>query len=165
LKAVSTGHRNERPIAGALMRFTLLVAMLSLAACEKSPTAPANTYLVTAFATPALLKAGATTTVIVGITNVSSVSQTYDQNFCGPAFLVYSPAGAQVYPSGFCSAIYIPRTLAPGEQAVYAQEWTTTGADSTGHSTGPLPGGVYTLRGALGGSDVNNVAFTVQLTP
>ncbi len=32
-------------------------------------------------------------------------------------------------------------------------------------STGPLPGGVYTIRGAMSGSDVNNVAFTVQLSP
>lgn len=86
------------------MRFTLLAALLSLAACERSPTAPATAFLVTAFATPQSIKTGAQTVVIVGITNVSDKPQTYESNFCGAAFAVYAPSGTDPYAGQFCSA-------------------------------------------------------------
>lgn len=165
MKAVSTGHLTESLIAGVLMRAIFVVALLSLAACEKSPTAPATAFLVTAFATPQAIKSGTQTVVIVGITNVTNKAQTFESNFCGPAFSVTTSSGANPYGGFFCFSYSAPKTLAPGEQVVYSSEWTTTGVDSTGHSTGPLPAGTYTLRGALNGTNVNNIAFAVQLTP
>ncbi len=150
------------------MRATFVLALLAVVGCEKSPTAPpSNIFLVTAFATPQTLEAGGTTNVIIGITNVSNVSQTFDQNFCGPSFRVDTTA---VYgsPSG-CFMVDEIRTLAPGEQAVYTEQWTTLAVDSTGRSTGPLPAGTYAVRGArIDGTDstkIKSVPFTVQLTP
>ena len=130
------------------------------------PHRAGNTYLVTAFATPATLKSGTTTTLIIGITNVSDKAQTFDQNFCGPAYRITPPPGVQLSAQTLpASPTTIFRTLQPGEQAVYAAEWTTVHLDSLGHVTGPLPAGTYTVRGALDGSNVNSIPFTVQLTP
>lgn len=145
------------------MRPIVFLSLLAIAACAKGPTGPANTYLVTAFATPASFFAGGTTTVIVGITNVSDTTETFDANFCGPAYHVFDATGTRVGGGGFCASVYIPKTLAPGEQAVYTSQWTTNGADSVGRSTGPLPTGTYTLRGALDGANVVNSPVTVSL--
>ncbi|HEV8410512.1 MAG TPA: hypothetical protein VGQ30_08380 [Gemmatimonadaceae bacterium] len=143
--------------------------MFSLAACEKSAvTAPPSTiFLVTAFATPQVLKAGETTNIIIGITNVSDTTATFDANFCGPSFRVDN-TGVYGSPSG-CFANGIIERLASGEQTVYTGTWTTLAVDSTGNSVGPLPAGAYTVRGAALGdvsaSKVTSVPFTVQLTP
>jgi hypothetical protein len=82
---------------------------------------------------------------------------------CGPAFHVFNQAGTQRGASSVCAAIYISKTLAPGERALYTSQWTTVGTDSLGQSTGPLPAGTYTLRGALDGANVNSAAATVVL--
>jgi hypothetical protein len=140
------------------------LAVLTLAACHRDLTAPAGErFLVTAFATPQSLRAGEATAVIVGITNLTSQPQTFDANFCGAAYQVFNPAGVRLYPSGACSAVYIMKTLQPGEQVVYASEWTTT--QTAAGASPPLAPGTYTLRGALTGADVHSDSVTVQLTP
>jgi hypothetical protein len=88
------------------MRLIAVLPLLLLAACDRSPTAPSVDYLVTAFATPQAIRAGTTTNVIIGITNVSDTPQTFDTNFCGPAYVVFNPAGVQLYGGLFCGAIY-----------------------------------------------------------
>lgn len=145
------------------MRRILALSLLALTGCAKSPTAPSNIFLVTAFATPQSFIAGNVTTVIIGIENVSNTTQTFDANFCGPAYHVFDSTGTRIGGSYVCSAIYIPKTLAPGEQAVYSSQWTTVGTDAVGHSTGPLPAGTYTLRGALEGAQIQSSAYTVSL--
>jgi hypothetical protein len=151
------------------MRLIAIVALFSLAACEKSAVTapPSKIFLVTAFATPQVLKAGETTNIIIGITNVSDTTATFDANFCGPSFRVDN-TGVYGSPSG-CFANGIIKRLASGEQTVYTGTWTTLAVDSTGNSVGPLPAGAYTVRGAALGdvsaSKVTSVPFTVQLTP
>jgi hypothetical protein len=151
------------------MRSLAILALLSLAGCHNSPTGPGNKYLVTASASPQSLKAGGVTTITVKITNLTDSSQTFDANFCGPAYRVFSPAGTQLNAPGACFTVYIIKTLAPGETAVYSSDWTTIAVDSVGHPTGPLPAGSYTVRGAtpddVDASKVSNSAITVQLTP
>jgi hypothetical protein len=152
------------------MRTIAVLALLSLAACDTSPTAPTNTYLVTAFATPASIKAGTTANLIISITNVSDKAQTFDQNFCGPAYQITPPPGVQLSAQVFaCFTDYLIRTLQPGEQAVYAAEWTSVHIDSLGHADHALPAGTYTVRGpALLGGDTTKVhsdPFVLTLTP
>ena len=136
------------------MRSIAVLALLLLAGCDRSPTAPANRLLVTAFATPDTARAGDPISVIVAITNVSDRPQSYETNFCGPAYHIFNPAGAQLGSLGLCAAFSQPKTLAPGAQDVYAAEWATA-----------LPAGMYTIRGATSGDGVENLPYTVQLVP
>jgi hypothetical protein len=143
------------------MRSIAVLALLLLVACDRSPTAPANRLLVTAYATPDTIRAGDQMDVIVAITNVSNQPQSYESNFCGPAYHVFNASGAQLDTTGFCAAHSAPKTLAPGAQDVYSSVWATT----AGSAATPLPAGAYTIRGALGGDGVENYAYAVQLTP
>ena len=143
------------------MRLIAVLAVLSLVACERSPTAPANRLLVTAFAMPDTVRAGDVIAVTIGITNVSDQPQTYESNFCGPAYRVYNAAGAILDGSLACLGISQPRTLAPGAQDLYSSAWTTT----TGSPSAPLPTGSYKIRGAVDGDGVENLAYVVQVMP
>lgn len=98
--------------------------------------------------------------VIIAITNVSDQPQSYETNFCGAAYRVYSAAGTDMNPPGFCAAYSLPKTLAPGEQDVYSAEWTT----DTGAAATPLPAGTYTIRGVTSGDGIENYPYTVQVT-
>ena len=143
------------------MRSIAVLALVALAACDRSPTAPANRLLVTAFVTPDTIRVGEATNVIVAITNVSDQPQTYESNFCGPAYHVYTAAGTQLDGARPCLDITQPKTLAPGAQDVYAQQWAAT----AGSSAGPLPAGAYTIRGVISGDGVENLPYAVQLVP
>ena len=143
------------------MRLIAVLAVLSLAACERSPTAPANRLLVSAFATPDTIRAGEVTVVTVGITNVSDEPQTYESNFCGQAYHIYNAAGTKIDNALPCLALTAPKMLAPGAQDLYSTEWTTAG----GSPATALPAGSYTIRGAVDGDGVENLPFTVQVIP
>ncbi|MFI5232920.1 MAG: hypothetical protein ACHQSE_10475 [Gemmatimonadales bacterium] len=143
------------------MRSIAVLALLLLVACDRSPTAPANRLLVTAFATPDSVRAGSSTVVIIGITNVSNTPQTYESNFCGSAYHIFDTAGKRLDPEPFCAAVSLPKTLAPGAQDVYSAEWETT----AGSPTSLLPAGTYTIRGAVDGAGVENLPYTVQVLP
>jgi hypothetical protein len=143
------------------MRLIAVLAVLSLVACERSPTAPANRLLVTAFVTPDTVKVGEAANVIVAITNVSDQPQSYETNFCGPAYHVFTPAGADLNSGTVCAAYSMPKTLAPGAQDMYADTWTT----GSGSPVAPLPAGTYTIRGELAGDGIENLPYTVQLIP
>jgi hypothetical protein len=143
------------------MRLIAVLAVVSLVACERSPTAPASKFLVTAFATPDTVRAGEVTVVTVGITNVSDKPQSYESNFCGPAYHIFNAAGARLDNAIPCLAITQPKMLAPGAQDVYSTEWTTTG----GSPATALPSGSYTIRGAVDGDGVENLPYAVQVTP
>jgi hypothetical protein len=143
------------------MRSIAVLALLSLVACDRSPTAPASRLLVTAFVTPDTIKVGEATNVIVAITNVSDQPQSYESNFCGPAYHVFNPAGADLNSGTFCAAYSLQKTLAPGAQDVYADVWTPT----SGSPAAPLPAGTYTVRGELAGDGIENLPYTVQLVP
>jgi hypothetical protein len=79
---------------------------------------------------------------------------------------VFDQAGTQLYAGLPCAAYSSPKTLAPGEQAVYTSQWTTVGIDSFGRFTKiGLPAGSYTLRGALDGANVKSSTFTVSIVP
>jgi hypothetical protein len=133
-----------------------------LVACDRSPTAPASRLLVTAYATPDTARAGDDVSVIVAITNVSDQAQTYETNFCGPAYRVFDAAGTDLSSGGFCADYSLLKTLAPGEQDVYSSEWTTS---TSGSTAAALPAGTYTIRGVTGGDGVENLPYTVQLVP
>ena len=143
------------------MRLIAVLAVLSLAACDRSPTAPASRLLVTAYATPDTIRAGEPMNIIIAITNVSDQPQSYESNFCGPAYRVLNAAGSTLDSTSLCAAYSAPKTLAPGAQDVYSSVWTTTSGDQTA----PLPAGSYTIRGALSGDGVENYSYAVQLTP
>ncbi|MGH7655080.1 MAG: hypothetical protein ACREN6_10495 [Gemmatimonadaceae bacterium] len=143
------------------MRSIAVLALLLLAGCDRSPTAPANRLLVTAFATPDTARAGDPISVIVAITNVSDQPQTYEANFCGPAYHVFDAAGADLDSGGVCAAFTQLKTLAPGAQDVYAAEWATT----SGSPAAALPAGTYTIRGVTAGDGVENLPYTVELIP
>jgi hypothetical protein len=143
------------------MRLIAVLVVLSLVACERSPTAPANRLLVTAFASPDTVRAGDVTVVIIGITNVSDRPQTYESNFCGPAYHIFDATGARLDNAFPCLAITEPRTLAPGAQDVYSTAWTTSG----GSPAAPLPAGSYKIRGAVDGDGVENLPYEVHVTP
>ena len=143
------------------MRSIVVLALLALVACDRSPTAPANKLLVTAFVTPDTIRVGDVTNVIVAITNMSDHPQTYESNFCGSAYHVFNAAGKDLTAGGFCATYSLPKILAPGAQDVYAQEWTAT----TGSAAAPLPAGTYTIRGELAGDGVENLPYTVLLIP
>lgn len=143
------------------MRSIAVLALLLLVACDRSPTAPANRLLVTAFATPDTIRAGEATNVIVAITNVTDRPQTYQPNVCGPLYHIYDHGGTQLDSVIACFALAAPQTLAPGAQYVYAAEWTTV----TGSPAVPLPAGTYTIRGAVDGNGVENLPYTVQVLP
>lgn len=143
------------------MRSIAVLALLLLTACDRSPTAPANRLLVTAFATPDSVRAGGSTIVIIGITNVSDTPQTYESNFCGSAYHVFDTAGKRLDSEPFCASVSLPKTLAPGAQDVYSAAWET----ATGSPATPLPAGTYTIRGAVAGDGVENLPYTVQLLP
>jgi hypothetical protein len=143
------------------MRLIAVLAVLSLVACERSPTAPANRLLVTVLATPDTIRAGDPTNVIVAITNVSDQPQSYETNFCGPAFHIFNAAGADLTVTDFCAAYSLPKTLAPGAQDVYSSVWTTT----SGSPAVALTAGSYTIRGVTGGDGVENLPYRVQLLP
>lgn len=136
------------------MRSIAGLALLLLVACDRSPTAPANKLLVTAFATPDTVLAGSTTSVIIAITNVSNQPQPYVASFCGPVYHIFDSAGAQVDTTAyFCADDYLaPPVLAPGAQATFAAEWTTT-----------LAPGQYTIRGALTGDGIENIPYPVWI--
>ena len=143
------------------MRWIAVLAVLSLVACERSPTAPANRLLVTVLATPDTIRSGDATNVIVAITNVSDQPQSYETNFCGPAYHVFNAAGTDLTAGGFCAAYSLPKTLAPGAQDVFSSSWSCT----AGSPAVPLPAGFYTLRGVPGGDGVENLPYAVQLVP
>jgi hypothetical protein len=143
------------------MRSIAVLAVLLLAACDRSPTAPASRLLVTAYATPDTIRAGDQMDVIVAITNVSDQPQSYESNFCGPAYHVYNAAGARLDSAQACFSYSQPKTLAPGAQDVYTSAWATT----SGSPATPLPAGAYTIRGALDGDGVESYAYAVQLMP
>jgi hypothetical protein len=143
------------------MRLIAILAVLSLLACERSPTAPADRLLVAVVATPDTIKSGGATSVIVAITNVSDVSQTYETNFCGAAYHVYDATGTDLNSGTVCAAYSQPKTLAPGAQDLYSSVWTTT----SGSPAAPLPPGAYTLRGVTGGDGVESLPYTVHLIP
>jgi len=110
---------------------------------------------------PDTVRAGDAIAVTVGITNVSDQPQSYESNFCGPAYHIFDAAGTQLQNSPGCLLFSAPKTLAPGAQDVYTAAWTTTG----GSPTAALPAGSYTLRGAVDGDGVENLPFTVQVVP
>ncbi len=143
------------------MRLIAVLAVVSLVACERSPTAPANRLLVTAFATPDTIRAGDETVVTIGITNVSDQPQTYESNFCGPAYHIYDAAGTMLDGARPCLLVSQPKTLAPGAQDVYSAAWAATAI----LSAAPLPAGSYTIRGLVDGEGVENLPYVVRVTP
>jgi hypothetical protein len=143
------------------MRLIAVLAVLSLVACERSPTAPASRLLVTVLATPDTIRAGGPANIIVAITNVSDQPQSYETNFCGPAFHIFNAAGTDLMAGGLCAAYSLPKTLAPGAQDVYASVWTAT----SGSPAVALAAGSYTIRGVTAGDGVENLPFTVQVLP
>jgi len=142
------------------MRSIAVFVLLSLAACDRSPTSPASRLLVTAYATPDTVRAGDPMNVIIAITNVSDQPQSYETNFCGAAYRVYSSAGKDVNPPGLCADYSLPKTLAPGAQDLYSSVWTTTAGSAT-----PLPADTYTIRGVTSGDGVENLPYVVLLIP
>jgi hypothetical protein len=144
------------------MRLIAVLAVLSLVACERSPTAPTSRLLVTVLATPDTIRAGDATNVIVAITNVSDQPQSYETNFCGPAFHIFNAAGTDLTGGGLCAAYSLPKTLAPGAQDLYSSVWTAT---TNGAPGAALTAGTYTVRGVTAGDGVENLPYRVQVVP
>jgi hypothetical protein len=136
----------------------MLYGGLLLSACSRDITAPTTALLVTASVSRASFRAGDTVTVLVTVFNRSGRPQTIGGNGCGFLFFqVTTPEGSVVGPNGLlCSAILIPKTLAPGEQYSSTQSWNGT---AFGNGPGaPLPmltPGTYFVVGEVGtyGSD------------
>jgi len=109
-------------------------------------------------------RSGDTVTVLVTVFNRSGQPQTIGGNGCGFLFFeVTTPEGLVVGPNGLlCSAILIPKTLAPGEQYSSTRSWNGT---AFGNGPGaPLPmltPGTYFVVGEVGayGSDDSSEAL------
>lgn len=101
--------------------------------------------------------------VIVAVTNLTSVPQTYSGNLCAPVYQVFNAAGLNTDTTTvFCATVLTPpTTLAPGAQVVSASTWSTVDR----YTSAPLPPGRYTIRGTFSGSGVENYPYVVQLIP
>ena len=100
-----------------------LVLLLSAAACG---TEPAPLY-VTVTAAPSTFKAGEAVIVRTAITNVGAGDVVYTYGACDFHFAVVNRVGTRLrVDEGPCIGLLLTRTLAPGDSAVFAQEWDGT---------------------------------------
>lgn len=145
------------------MRLLPALFLLSLVACERSPTTPANGLLVTAAVTPAVVRAGQSVSVEIVFTNRGTESRDVapNQGVCGMPFEVLRTDGTDTNLGQFlyCEGALDEGgfSLEPGARYTIIQQWST--------QDWPLATGAYILRGAVHGPGVVNVPVNIQVTP
>src|SRR5450759_3136487 len=106
-----------------LMRFCCAAAFM-LIACHGQPTSPRADLEENTSVTPSVFRVGQIVTVTVVVTNRADQPRTIETNIC-EAFQVRTPGGTVVGPATrVCTAMSVQRTLAPGEQYVFATTWS-----------------------------------------
>lgn len=146
--------------------YPFAILVLAMVACSKS-TAPSRGLETSTNVAPATFRAGDAVNVTVDVTNRSDQPRTIETNPCPDPFVVTNLAGVIVAPSErICSAVSMPRTLAPGEQYVFTQRWS-------GDARGPTPiaaavilaPGTYSVRSRLEGPGIESSSTTIHVTP
>jgi hypothetical protein len=142
-------------------------AVLLLAACRGQPTSPTAGLEVTASVAPAAARIGQTVSITVLLINHTDQLRTIETNQCGMLFRVMTLDGAVVGPAGrICAAFSRPKTLVPGEQYVFTDQWSgdATGGGPDGPLTFVKPG-AYLVRGLPALATSVNLPASVQVTP
>ena len=148
------------------MRFTTVFVLLLVASC-RSATSPVGALEVATAVSPSSFRVGESVSVVVTVTNRTDQAQTIDSNSCPVAFEVTTADGSVVGPRPrVCSAVFIPKILAAGEQFVFTQTWSGdafgAGVDSPPAMLGP---GTYLVRGRSFGAISNSSAVDVHINP
>lgn len=150
----------------------LLVTAAIATGCS-SAVAPTGDISVQTAISTITIRLGQPATVTVTVTNNGEHTRQLmaRSGFCPQAFLVSTPAGEVVWPSGIMCALDLqaPLPLAPGESVAFTAQLSLAGdAQSAQGQSGRLPVGTYTVRGAVpivGGHEVRGPAVEIRVVP
>lgn len=135
-------------------------------ACDRGPTSPLSGLAVTTSVVPSVFHVGEEVMVRVVVTNRGIEPRTISINACPDPFVVSTPDGTTVAPGQrICTAELILRTLAPGDQYTFAEQWA--GDAIRGGFDAPaavLAPGSYLVRGTMNGAGVDNPGVMIQIT-
>ena len=145
------------------MRIAPVLLLLSLAACDRSPTAPAKDLFISASVSPATVSAGQTVSVQITVVNRGSTSQVvnlYAPGTCGLGYEVFTMDGTDTNlgRNEPCPLMLVaPPVVEAGATYTFTQQWSTKDR--------PLSAGSYIVRSSVEGPGVENVPAGIRIAP
>jgi hypothetical protein len=145
------------------MRISSVLLLLSLAACDHSPTAPAKDLLISASVSPATVSSGSPVTVQITVINRGSTAQVVDlyaPGTCGLGYEVLTMDGTDTNlgRNEPCPVMLVaPPAVEAGATYTFTQQWSTKDR--------PLATGSYVVRSPVAGPGVENVPAGIRIAP
>lgn len=145
------------------MRITSVLVLLSLAACDRSPTAPARNLVITASVSPATVNVGGQVTVQITVVNRGSTAQVvdlYTPGTCGLTYAVFTMGGSDMklgYDEPCPLMLVAPPTVEAGATYTFTQDWSMKDR--------PVPAGSYLVRSPVEGPGIVNEPAGIRIAP